>query len=67
MMEMPLGFRVSGPLLSKGPIKSNIPACAGIFMRGDYVPPNTAPVCLGALDNLGCAHVCAPEGKLEAG
>ena len=35
-------------------------------MRGDVVPPNTAPVCLGARVSSGCARAPGPEARLKA-
>jgi len=65
MMEMPLGFRVSGLFRMNSPIKSNIPACAGIFMRTDYyvVSPNSRAYTRGRRASLGkaCAH--GPDGQ----
>ena len=33
-------------------------------MRGDVVPPNTAPVCLGARVSSGCARAPGPEAVI---
>ena len=73
MMELPLGFRVSGCFGTKHPILAgwSQPAVTisvlqhAVIMRGDYyvVPPNSAHVGRCVRESLACAHASGPDAK----
>ena len=79
-MELPIGFRVSGPFLRKGPIIEEGPLAEPkgplerglgtrprVYMRGDYyvVPPNGARIHVGAPDYRELRITHGPDEPME--